>query len=85
MKEASYTVEAVFVGCITIWVILALLYSSFYIHDRMILGSKLETWIECGSERGELSVSEKEENNLCRLLNEKLFLMKTIRCHLPKR
>ena len=41
MKEASYTVEAVFVGCITIWVILALLYSSFYIHDRMILGSEI--------------------------------------------
>ena len=64
MKEASYTVEAVFVGCITIWVILALLYSSFYIHDRMILGSEIGNRIECGSERGELSVSEKEENNL---------------------
>lgn len=85
MKEASYTVEAVFVGCITIWVILALLYSSFYIHDRMILGSEIGNRIECGSERGELSVSEKEENNLCRLLNEKLFLMKINQVSLTKR
>lgn len=61
MKEASYTVEAVFIGCITIWVILALLYSSFYIHDRMILGSEIGNRIECGSERGELSVSEKKK------------------------
>ena len=51
MKEASYTVEAVFVGCITIWVILALLYSSFYIHDRMIVGSEIGNRIDCGSER----------------------------------
>ena len=85
MKEASYTVEAVFVGCITIWVILALLYSSFYIHDRMILGSEIGNRIECGSERGELSVSEKEENNLCRLLNEKLFLMKINQVSLTKK
>ena len=85
MKEASYTVEAVFVGCITIWVILALLYSSFYIHDRMILGSEIGNRIECGSERGELSVSEKEENNLCRLLNEKLFLMKINQLSLTKK
>ena len=85
MKEASYTVEAVFVGCITIWVILALLYSSLYIHDRMILGSEIGNRIECGSERGELSVSEKEENNLCRLLNEKLFLMKINQVSLTKK
>ena len=85
MKEASYTVEAVFVGCITIWVILALLYSSFYIHDRMILGSEIANRIESGSERGEWSVSEKEENNLCRLLNEKLFLMKINQVSLTKK
>ena len=85
MKEASYTVEAVFVGCITIWVILALLYSSFYIHDRMILGSEIGNRIECGSGRGELSVSEKEENNLCRLLNEKLFIMKINQVSLTKK
>ena len=85
MKEASYTVEAVFVGCITIWVILALLYSSFYIHDRMILGSEIGNRIESGSERGEWSVSEKEENNLCRLLNEKLFLMKINQVSLTKK
>ena len=86
MKEASYTVEAVFVGRITIWVILALLYSSFYIHDRMILGSEIANRIESGAqERGEWSVSEKEENNLCRLLNEKLFLMKINQVSLTKK
>ena len=64
MKEASYTVEAVFVGCITIWVILALLYSSFYIHDRMILGSEIGNRIECGSERGGTDSSHGNEVGL---------------------
>ena len=32
-----------------------------------------------------MSVSEKEENNLCRLLNEKLFLMKINQLSLTKK
>lgn len=85
MKNASYTVEAVFVGCITIWVILALLYGIFYIHDRMIMDSHIGEWIESQGERQEVSVSEKSESELRGMLNQKLFMLKIDKVSLAKK
>ena len=39
MRNAYYTVEATFVMTSTLWVIFAIFYGGFYIHDRMIVSS----------------------------------------------
>lgn len=75
MKKASYTVEAVFVCSICIWVLLALMYGSFYIHDRMILGSLTSERAAEHFQRGEQPVSVQWENEMKKELSDALFLM----------
>ena len=75
MMKASYTVEAVFVCSICIWVMLALMYASFYIHDKMILGSVTSEMTAEHFQKGEESVSEEWKSEVKKTLSVSLFLM----------
>lgn len=75
MKEASYTVEAVFVTSICVWVLLALIYGSLYIHDRTILGSVTNELTKRHFQAAEATVSEKWKKDVKEDLSKRLFLM----------
>lgn len=76
MKDASYTVEAVFVISVCIWVLLALLYGSFFIHDRAILGSVTNELTAEEFLRADTAVTEGWQQNVREKLEKKLFLMR---------
>lgn len=76
MKQASYTVEAIFVVSICVWVLLALIYGSLFIHDKAILGSVTngltkEHFQAAGATASKEWVADVKEN-----LSKRLFLMK---------
>ncbi len=76
MKNANYTVEAVFVISICIWVLFALMYGSFYIHDHVILASLTREKIAEHYERGREQVTAKWESEIKKDLGKHLFLMR---------
>lgn len=76
MKQANYTVEAVFVMSICVWVLLALFYASFYIHDRVIMGSVTNEQIQRHFQETEAKVSEEWKKELKENLSGRLFLIK---------
>lgn len=84
MKQANYTVEAVFVISICIWVLIALFYGSFYIHDRVILGSVTNEWTAVQFQKAETAVSEKWEQDVKKDLERRLFLIRINRVHAKK-
>lgn len=75
MKKAGYTVEAVFVFSICLWVLLALIYGSFYIHDRMIVGSVTGEMAAERFQRGEKDISAQWEKEVKQKLSDALYLM----------
>lgn len=75
MKKANYTVEAVFVCSICIWVLLALMYGSFYVHDRMILGSVTNELTAEHYQKGDKKASHEWENEVKQKLSDVLFLI----------
>lgn len=85
MKGASYTVEAVFVISICIWVLLALFYGSFYIHDRIILGSVTNEWTAARFQKAESAVTEEWKREVKEKLEKQLFLMKINRVTAKKK
>lgn len=84
MKQANYTVEAVFVISICIWVLLALLYGSFYIHDRVILGSVTNEWTMAQFQKAETPISEEWKENVREDLEKRLFLVRINRVQAKK-
>jgi len=76
MKNANYTVEAVFVISICIWVLFALMYGSFYIHDNVILASLTREKIAEHYEREEGQITAEWENEIKKDLGKHLFLMR---------
>ena len=75
MRKASYTVEAVFVFSICLWVLFALMYGSFYIHDRMIVGSMTSEMAAEHFQRGEKNTSAQWEKEIKQKLSAALYLM----------
>lgn len=75
MKKAYYTVEATFVVSICVWVLFALIYSGFYIHDRVILGSVTNEMTSSRFQNGRESVTGKWELQIKGELERRLFLM----------
>lgn len=67
-KKASFTVEAVFVMTITIWILLSMCYLTLYIHDKTVLYSIAHDFIEMETERGE----KRETAELSSCLKEEL-------------
>lgn len=84
MKQANYTVEAVFVISICIWVLIALFYGSFYIHDRVILGSVTNEWTAAQFQKAETAVSEKWKQDVKKDLERRLFLIRINRVQAKK-
>ena len=52
-KGGYYTVEAVFIVTICIWVVMALLYSGLYVHDRMVAISEMNQKLAEKFQRGD--------------------------------
>lgn len=75
MKKAYYTVEATFVVSICVWVLFALVYGGFYIHDRVLLGSLTNEMTSSRFQNGRESVTEKWELQVKSELERQLFLM----------
>ena len=44
-KEASFTVEAVFVMVIVVWMMVSLIYAALYTHDRIVMKSDLQLFL----------------------------------------
>ena len=75
MCRGYYTVEATFIVTICVWMLVALCYNGFYVHDELLLESEGNeqnaAWIaEGGKER------EKWEKQLRSILQKKMFLLK---------
>lgn len=71
MKGGYYTVEAVFVMMICIWVVIALCVGGLYIHDRVVLVSETnEVLSECIEEDEKYTASQVEER-----LRKQLFFL----------
>lgn len=99
MKSGGYyTVEATFVVSVCVWVIVALCYGGFFIHDRLVMESRTNqmAYKECSDKMG--SNLKKWEKKCKEELNDSLYLMKvktvsasqgiceinvTVRCQLP--
>lgn len=72
-RDGYYTVEAVFIVSICIWVLIALCYTGFYAHDSLLLESagneQTAAWIADGANgQGKWEKSTKKE------LQKKMFL-----------
>ena len=73
-RKASFTVEAVFVINITIWVLMAVCYAAVYSHDRTAMFSMAEQYIEQAVEDGKKFTASDMETGLKQYVNEHLFL-----------
>lgn len=76
-KDAYYTVEATFVVTICIWVLMALLYTGLYVHDRLVLetvtAGQTSAWVNMDPEK---KYSEgKFKKKLKKSLKKKLFIL----------
>lgn len=73
--KGVYTVEAVFVMSISIWILVGICYGGMYVHDRIVLES-----VTNGEASAWLSQAETEETktwceNLRKTLDGKMFLL----------
>lgn len=70
-----YTVEAVFVMMISLWVLMAMCYTGLYVHDRLLLESGINgqtvKWIYEGQNR-----QEEWEKEIKKELQDKMFLFR---------
>lgn len=73
-RKASLTVEAVFVINITMWVLMAVCYAAVYSHDRTVMFSMAEHYIEQAVEDGKKFTASDMETGLKQYVNEHLFL-----------
>ncbi|MBR6229053.1 MAG: hypothetical protein IKQ97_04890 [Eubacterium sp.] len=76
-KDAYFTVEATFVVTITMLLVVAVLYTGLYVHDRIITETVTERWTarwEHQTEEEKFSVG-KFKKKLNKELSEKLFLV----------
>lgn len=72
-EDAYYTVEAVFIVSICVWILIALCYGGFYVHDRLLLASELNEqtaeWICSGAEKTDEWCEDRKNG-----IQKKLFL-----------
>lgn len=74
--RASFTVEAVFVMTIAIWVIAALCYLSVYSHDRTALYSLAQNYLEQSVENGKNCVESEIQAGMKKYLEEHMLLFR---------
>lgn len=73
-RTASFTVEAVFVMCITVWVLAAVCYLSMYSHDRTALYTLAENYLEQSVENGKGFSKADLESGMKQYIGKHLFL-----------
>lgn len=83
-RDAYYTVEAVFVMSICVWILIALCYGSFYVHDRLLLGSEVNEraadWISSGGENAADWVKKQKTQ-----IQDKMFLFRIQKIQIKKK
>ena len=72
MAKASFTVEAVFVVSICIWVLVALCYGGLYVHDRAVMVSDVNSIVN----RELIQRMSEDEGKSRKEINEHLYLLK---------
>lgn len=75
-KGGYYTVEAVFIVTICIWVVMALLYSGLYIHDRMVVVSEMNQKLAEKFQRGDGEAALEWQDEARQSIANKLMLMR---------
>lgn len=70
MAKASFTVEAVFVVSICIWVLVALCYGGLYVHDRAVMVSDVNSIVN----RELIQRMSEDEGKSRKEINEHLYL-----------
>lgn len=75
-KGGYYTVEAVFIVTICIWVVMALLYSGLYIHDRMVVVSEMNQKLAEKFQRGDGEAALEWQDEARQSIAKKLMLMR---------
>lgn len=83
-KSGYYTVEAVFIVTICIWVIMALAYSGLYVHDRMIVMSEMNQKLAEQLQRGEDKITQEWKDRAKESIEGRLFLMRIQKAEVKK-
>lgn len=84
MKGGYYTVEATFVMTICIWILMALFYSGFYVHDRMIVESEMNGVLSQHFQKGEGKITREWQEKIKAYMDKKLFLMRIQKLEIKK-
>lgn len=74
--KASFTVEAVFIMTIAVWVIAALCYLSVYSHDRTALYSLAQNYLEQSVENGRTCVESEVQSGLKKYVEGHMLLFR---------
>jgi hypothetical protein len=74
IREASFTVEAVFIMSITIWLLLSVCYLTMYAHDQTVIVSLLHQSVDNTQEKGVEPISSGNKQEM-ETLNSQLVLM----------
>ena len=75
-KGGYYTVEAVFIVTICIWVLMAILYSGLYVHDRMVVISEMNQKLAEKFQRGDGEGTLEWQDEARQSIANKLMLMR---------
>lgn len=74
--KGVYTVEAVFVMSICIWILVGICYGGMYVHDRMILASVTNGETAAWLSRTDSAETKKWCEDLKKVLDKKMFLIR---------
>lgn len=77
VSKASFTVEAVFVVTIVIWIVAAVCYLSVYSHDEAALYTLTQNFLELAVENGKDLKESEVQIGLRKYLEEHLILTRT--------
>lgn len=83
-KGGYYTVEAVFIVTICIWVVMALLYSGLYVHDRMVVISEMNQKLAEKFQRGDGEGTSEWRDKERRAIEDKLMLLRIKKMEVKK-
>lgn len=84
-RTASFTVEAVFVMCITVWVLAAVCYLSVYSHDRTVLYALAQNYLEQSVENGKEFSKTDLESGMKQYIGKHLFLCRIEKIRVEKK
>ncbi len=83
-KKASFTVEAAFIFSIAIWILFSICYLSMYVHDRTVVYSLGQHYLEMALENGADAGEGELKKGLEKYLSEKLLISDIGRVYVKK-